>query len=255
MTDPLPLANPVRLDDLIGAIKKAYPGALDQLSGAVLVADHLGDLADHLIGHFVDQARHSGASWTEIGRSMGVSKQAAQKRFVSKGPGEPPGPTARDGFSRFTQQARNAVVAAQNEARAAGNDHICPAHLLLGLLSEPAALAAQAILAQGVPLATVQAAAQTALPPRAGQVPDLVPFNPRSKKALNLSFREALRMGASDVGTEHILLALLELDDGEGVLAGLGVGKAAVEATITSAMAAGTGAGDGPDGQEAPESA
>jgi hypothetical protein len=255
MTQPLPLANPVRLDDLIEAIKKASPDALDQLSGAVLVADHLGDLADHLIGHFVDQARRSGASWTDIGRSMGVSKQAAQKRFVGKGQVEPPGLTARDGFSRFTQQARNAVVAAQNEARAAGNDLICPAHLLLGLLSEPAALAVQAIVAQGVPVAKVQAAARAALPPRARQVPDLVPFDTRSKKALNLTFREALRLGAADVGTEHILLALLELDDGGGMLAGLGVGKAAVEAAITAAAAPSATAHDGPDGQGAPESA
>ncbi len=247
MATPLPLTNPVRLDDLIEAIKKAYPGALDQLSGAVLVADHLGDLADHLIGHFVDQARRSGASWTEIGRSMGVSKQAAQKRFVSKGPGEPPGLDSRDGFSRFTQRARNAVVAAQNEARAAGNDLVCPEHLLLGLLAEPEGLAAQAIMAQGVPLATVREAARAALPPAAGQVPDLVPFDGRSKKAIELTFREALRLGHNYVGTEHILLALLELDDGGGVLAGLGVGKAVAEATIADAVAASAAAPDGQD--------
>lgn len=34
-------------------------------------------------------------------------------------------------------------MAAQNEAHAAGNDQICPEHLLLGLLSEPDALAAR----------------------------------------------------------------------------------------------------------------
>ena len=61
-----------------------HTDALDQLTDAVLAADHLGEVADHLIGHFVDQARRSGASWTDIGRSMGVSKQAAQKRFVPK---------------------------------------------------------------------------------------------------------------------------------------------------------------------------
>jgi hypothetical protein len=63
-----------------------HTDVLDRLSDAVIAADHLGDVADHLIGHFVDQARRSGASWTDIGRSMGVSKQAAQKRFVAKGP-------------------------------------------------------------------------------------------------------------------------------------------------------------------------
>src|SRR6188768_2570877 len=93
-----PISRTVRLDDLIEAIKKTHPAALDQLTDAVLAADHLGDVADHLIGHFVDQARRSGASWTEIGRSMGVTKQAAQKRFVAKG--EAPDLDASQGFSR-----------------------------------------------------------------------------------------------------------------------------------------------------------
>ncbi len=88
MTDPVRMTNPVRLDDLIDAIKKVHTDALDQLSDAVIAADHLGDVADHLIGHFVDQARRSGASWTDIGRSMGVTKQAAQKRFVPKAPSD-----------------------------------------------------------------------------------------------------------------------------------------------------------------------
>src|SRR4029077_1984928 len=82
VTDAVRMTYPVRLDDLIEAIRKVHAEVLDQLSDAVIAADHLGDVADHLIGHFVDQARRSGASWTEIGRSMGVTRQAAQKRFV-----------------------------------------------------------------------------------------------------------------------------------------------------------------------------
>src|SRR3954465_8558786 len=119
MSDPLRITNPVRLDDLIEAIKKVHSGALEQLSDAVIVADHLGEVADHLIGHFVDQARRSGASWTDIGRSMGVSKQAAQKRFVPKGGTESPAVYRNQGFGRFTTAARNVVMTAQNEARAA----------------------------------------------------------------------------------------------------------------------------------------
>src|SRR3954463_16379813 len=107
MVNPVRMTNPVRLDDLIEAIKKAHSDALEQLSGAVIVADHIGELADHLIGHFVDQARRSGASWTDIGRSMGVSKQAAQKRFVPKTPSEPSGMDPGGGFGRFTDRARN----------------------------------------------------------------------------------------------------------------------------------------------------
>jgi hypothetical protein len=230
------MQNPVRLDDLIDAITKVHSDALEQLSDAVLAAEHLGDVADHLIGHFVDQARRSGASWTDIGRSMGVTKQAAQKRFVPKRPGEPSDLDPSQGFTRFTPRARNVVMAAQNEAREAGNDQIRPEHLVLGLLAEPDALAAQSIIAQGVALDAVRQAVVAVLPPANGDLPELIPFDPGAKKALELTFREALRMGHNYVGTEHLLLALLELEDGAGVLADLGVDKTAAEAHITEAV-------------------
>jgi hypothetical protein len=236
MTPTQPISDSVRLDDLIEAIKKTHSTALDQLTGAVLTADHLGDVADHLIGHFVDQARRSGASWTEIGQSMGVTKQAAQKRFVAKG--EAPDLDASQGFSRFTDRARKVVVAAQEEARARGNNQINVAHLLLGLVMDPAALGARAIVAQGVSLDAVQQTATATLPAAADSVPALIPFDAHAKKALELTFREALRMNHNHVGTEHILLAILELEDGTGVLAGLGVDKATAEASITAALAA-----------------
>ncbi len=105
MTSPVPMTGRIRLDDLIDAITGVHADPLDQLTDAMLAAAHLGDLADHLIGHFVDQARRSGASWTDIGRSMGVTKQAARKRFVPKdgpartltraSPGSPCGPATR----------------------------------------------------------------------------------------------------------------------------------------------------------------
>jgi hypothetical protein len=238
MTEPVPVAGSIRLDDLIETIKKVHPDALDQLSSAVLAADHLGEVADHLIGHFVDQARRSGASWTEIGRSMGVSKQAAQKRFVPKDLGEPSDPDPSQGFSRFTPRARNVVVTAQNEARAAGNAEITPAHLVLGLLAQPEGLAARAITGRGLTLDAVRAAATATLPPAAGELPALVPFDARAKKALELTFREALRLGHNYVGTEHILLALLEQEGGDGPLSELGLDKASTEAALLAALAA-----------------
>jgi hypothetical protein len=236
MTTAEPIATSIRLDDLIEAIKKTHPGALDQLTGAVQAADHLGDVADHLIGHFVDQARRSGASWTEIGRSMGVTKQAAQKRFVGKG--EAPDLDASQGFSRFTHRARKVIVTAQEEARAMNNSQIGVAHLVLGLVADPTALGARAVAAQGVSLDAVRQTATATLPAAADSVPALIPFDAHAKKVLELTFREALRMNYNHVGTEHILLALLELEDGTGVLAGLGVDKAAAETFITATLAA-----------------
>ncbi|EEP73634.1 conserved hypothetical protein [Micromonospora sp. ATCC 39149] len=236
MTTPVQLPSSVRLDDLITAIKKARPDALDQLADAVVVADHLGDVADHLIGHFVDQARRSGASWTEIGRSMGVSKQAAQKRSAAKAETAATlDPSA--GFGRFTPRARTVVLASQEEARAAGNAEITPGHLALGLLAEPEGLGAASIVARGIPLERVREAVTGTLPAKVDQVPDLIPFDARAKKVLELTFREALRMGHDHVGTEHILLALLEEEGGDGVLGGLGLEKGAVESAVEAALA------------------
>ncbi|WP_129843625.1 Clp protease N-terminal domain-containing protein [Streptomyces sp. RFCAC02] len=234
---PTTLATTVRLDDLIDAIKKVHPDVLDQLSDAVLAADHLGELSDHLIGHFVDQARRSGASWSDIGRSMGVTRQAAQKRFVPKESDEP-GIDARDGFQRYTPRAKNVIIAAHNAAKEAGSPHIVPPHLVLGLLSEPAAFAARAIEAQGVTPAAVRDAATEALPAADPDAPDLIPYAADAQKVLKLTFREALRLGHNYIGTEHILLALLEWENGTGVLAGLGVEKAAAETFIAEALAA-----------------
>src|SRR5271156_4835882 len=77
---------PVPLDNLISYVKALHPGGgpLDNVADAFTVSAQLDEQADALIGHFVDQARRSGASWSQIGAAMGVTKQAAQKRFVSR---------------------------------------------------------------------------------------------------------------------------------------------------------------------------
>ncbi|MBF6137983.1 ATP-dependent Clp protease ATP-binding subunit [Nocardia otitidiscaviarum] len=235
------MTHSLRLDDLIDGIKKARPdNVLEQLSDAVVVGGHLDELADHLIGHFVDQARRSGASWTDIGASMGVTKQAAQKRFVPKAPGDPADAATMDpnaGFAKFTPRARAVVVAAQEEARTRGNAEITTAHLLLGLLSEPEGLAVQAIVAKGVSADAVRRVAEGALPePSDADMPALVPFDAQAKKSLELTFRQALRMGHNYIGTEHILLAMLELEDGSGPLSGLGLDKESIEADITALL-------------------
>lgn len=237
MVESTKVQVPVRLDDLIDAIKKVHDDELEQLSDAVVAADSLGDLADHLIGHFVDQARRSGASWTEIGQSMGVSKQAAQKRFVPKGPGgSDSAMDASEGFKRFTPRAKNVVVASQNEAHAAGSAEIAPAHLVLGMLTEKESIGTRFLLSDGRTEQQVHDAAQALLPASDGDSPALIPYDAGSKKVLELTFREALRLGHNYVGTEHVLLAMLEFENGEGLLTNLGLEKNAVEEQLVAAL-------------------
>lgn len=236
MSDPVRISYPIRLDELINAIKTTRPDVLDQLADAVLAAEHLGEIADHLIGHFVDQARRSGASWTDIGKSMGVTKQAAQKRFVPRA--ETATLDLDQGFARFTPRARGAVVAAQNAAHDAGNSEITPDHLLLGVLGDAAALATVLLHLQDVDTEALRAAAREAIAalPVNAEPPQLIPFSGPARKALELTVREALRLGHNYVGTEHQLLALLELEAGDGPLHRCGVDKDGVEADLIKAL-------------------
>ncbi len=235
--------NPVRLDDLIEHVIDQHPDGdpLQHLADAVETSTHLGDVADHLIGHFVDQARRAGASWTEIGQHMGVSKQAAQKRFVPKETlaDELDLPTSGL-FTRFTPRARNVVEHARDEAQRLGHAQVRSEHLILGLLGEPEGLAAKAVEALGAPGDQVREAVVAILGPGEDAAPKRLRFTRGAKKSLQLALREALHLGHNYIGTEHILLGLLrnEGELGSEVLIGLGVTHDRTEETVLAALAA-----------------
>jgi hypothetical protein len=231
---------PSSLDDLIDYTKRQHPDgdALQHLSDAMLASEHVNELADHLIGHFVDQARRAGASWTDIGRAMGVSKQAAQKRFV------PPSDfdltdLGGGAYDRFTDRARRVVKTAHAVARAGQHQEIGSIHLVLGLVAESKGLAARAINAQGVSTEQLQGAAKASLGPASDEpLPDHLPFGSDCKKILQLTLREALRLGHNYIGTEHILLGVLrdEKSAGARTLTSFGVEREPTEKWLLAAL-------------------
>ena len=237
--------QPVRLDDLIEHVLNQHPDGdpLQHLSDAVTTSAHLGEVADHLIGHFVDQARRTGASWTDIGQYMGVTKQAVQKRFVPKETDTDELDMPRSGlFHHFTGRARNVVVQAREEARERGHGRVENGHLILGLLGEPDGLAAKAVVALGTggePVAEAVAAAVAAtLGPPDGRATGRIRFSRNARKTLELALRESLHLGHNYIGTEHLLLGLLrdEEDPGTAVLTGLGVTREAAERWTRAAL-------------------
>jgi len=119
-------------------------------------------------------------------------------------------------FERFTDQARRVVVLAQDQARSLGHDHIGTEHILLGLLSEGEGLAAQALAALEVSLDAARDQVVEIVGEGAGQPSGHIPFTPRTKKVLELSLREAQRLGHDHIGTEHILLGLVRESGGVG---------------------------------------
>ncbi|PII83716.1 NDP-hexose 4-ketoreductase [Leucobacter sp. OLJS4] len=120
-------------------------------------------------------------------------------------------------FERFTDRARRVVVLAQEEAKMLNHNYIGTEHILLGLIHEGEGVAAKALEQLEISLDAVREQVTdiigTGQQPPAGHIP----FTPRAKKVLELSLREALQLGHSYIGTEHILLGLIR--EGEGVAA------------------------------------
>ena len=117
-------------------------------------------------------------------------------------------------FQLFTDRARRAVVLAQEEARSLQHDHIGTEHLLLGLVAEGGGVAARALRDLGADTASMRARLRSEAGPGGEEPENHIPFTPQAKQALELSLRESVRLGHDYIGTEHLLLGLLE--EGEG---------------------------------------
>jgi ATP-dependent Clp protease ATP-binding subunit ClpC len=120
-------------------------------------------------------------------------------------------------FERFTERARRVVVLAQEEARMLNHDYIGTEHILLGLSYEGSGVAARALESLGITQEAVRQQVQeiTELGRRAP--PGHLPFTPEAKKVLQLALREAMKLGHSYIGTEHILLGLIRAGEGPAV--------------------------------------
>jgi ATP-dependent Clp protease ATP-binding subunit ClpC len=117
----------------------------------------------------------------------------------------------------FTDRARRVVVLAQDEARLRNHDYLGTEHLLLGLIREREGVAAKALESLGISLEAVHAQVQEIVGQGQSAPTSHIPFTPRAKKVLELSFREALQLHHDYLGTEHLLLGLIR--EGEGVAA------------------------------------
>jgi len=161
-------------------------------------------------------------------------------------------------FERFSDRARRAVVRAQEEARLLNHDYIGTEHMLLGLLAERGSAAARALDSLNV---TLEAARE--------QVREIVgegsqeqgqrghiPFTPRAKKVLELSLREALNLRSEIIGTEHLLLGLIDEGDGVGaqILDRLGAPAETVRERVVE-LAKTEAAADPPPGEDPPAAA
>jgi ATP-dependent Clp protease ATP-binding subunit ClpA len=120
-------------------------------------------------------------------------------------------------FERFTAHARRSIVMAQEEARRMHHNYIGTEHILLGLLRQPDGLAYGILGEIGVTLDGTREQVMARVGGGKKELKGHIPFTPRAKKTLELSLREALALHNNYIGTEHILLGLIQ--EGEGVAA------------------------------------
>jgi ATP-dependent Clp protease ATP-binding subunit ClpA len=207
----------VDLPALIGEIgRRADSSPLDQIEAALAVSDELQSRADDLVGHFVTHARQAGCSWTEIGRRLGVSKQAARQRFTRPAASAPGDLTEQPMLLACLQAARR-------EAAADGAAEVGTHHQLVGLFEDGAAAAVMEKL--GLRRDRVREAAHALFPaapePRTPSTPgtstaggaELPPESVAAREALAGALSLARRAGCRYAGTEH-LLGALALDPG-----------------------------------------
>src|SRR5260370_3618863 len=119
-------------------------------------------------------------------------------------------------FERFTNQARQVVVLAQEEARRLRHNFIGTEHILLGLLRERDGLAFRVLEGFGMSLDGTRKDVASIVGPGKRELSGHIPFTPRAKKTLELSLREALQLHHGYIDTEHILLGILREGDGVG---------------------------------------
>jgi hypothetical protein len=188
------------LDQLQGEVPPGSP--LERLTVASELADRLHARGDELLDQFVDAARTGGASWSQIGCSLGTSKQAAQQRF-----GALADPAAGQAPFGLTGPGADAMGAAAAEAQSLGHHSIRPEHLVLGLLARPEERAGQVLATLGVTPEAARKRVSERLGVGAPRPTGSLAIAPQTKRLLERARAISLSLGSRCPRTEHILLA------------------------------------------------
>lgn len=210
------------------------PGSpLERLTAAGALAAQLRARGDELLDEFVDAARKSGSSWTEIGCALGTSKQAAQQRFAALAEPPPGAPL------RLRGPAGPALDTAAEQARDLGHHYVRPEHVVIGLVSQSEELAGLALAQLGITFAAARTAVAARLPTAEPRPSGSLGVAPQTKRLLDMARALARSLGHNCPRTEHILLAAVSPklhSPAATVLADCGAGPDQVRDQVTRLM-------------------
>ncbi|HRQ86856.1 MAG TPA: Clp protease N-terminal domain-containing protein, partial [Candidatus Saccharibacteria bacterium] len=136
-------------------------------------------------------------------------------------------------FERFTNEARQAIVRGDLEARKLQHNYLGTEHLLLGLAMGDGDVASLALTQLGISADAVREGIEQIVG-RGEVATGHVPFTPRAKAVMEGSLREALQLGTNFINPEHLLLGIIREDKNFGaqVIAHLGVSLEDVHSKI-----------------------
>jgi hypothetical protein len=118
-------------------------------------------------------------------------------------------------WQRFTERARRVVFFAQEEAARLGGNHVGTEHLLLGLIRESDSFAAQVLIEKmGIAVDRIRSEIARKVAPGHGNLGQDMQLTPQSKRVIDLAGEEAVALGNNYIGTEHLLLGLIRLEEG-----------------------------------------
>jgi hypothetical protein len=204
--------------------------------------------------HTIRRLHGAGGSLREIADELGLSHQRVHQIVDVTGsePGFPqplfPPFLGRRGrrkggtqfFERFSDEARQVVVLAQEEAQSLGHNYVGTEHLLLGLLLLGEGAAADALRTLGLTHEAAREQVIATIGVGSEPVTGRLPFTPRSKKALEFSLREKTARGARCIEPEHLLLVLAREPEtvSAQVLTALGATEESLRAAVEKRLAA-----------------
>ena len=199
------------LDGLIAEVDRTCTSSdwVDRLATAADIANRLQTLGDNLIEEFVEHCRFTGRSWADIGAALGVTRQAAQQKFLS--------PHREYDSSEFSKELSAAMVQMKQAAVQRRHNYIGTEHLLLGLLSADNTAAA-ALRACGTDPGHLQTAIDSMLSVGASQAAERIAWTPYARRAIATAKELASQAGdAGPMSCFELLVGLLRL--GRGVAA------------------------------------
>jgi ATP-dependent Clp protease ATP-binding subunit ClpA len=206
---------------------------------------------DHILLAIVQQADGTAAA---LLTSLGVSLQRIRGNLLHKIDGTEP----RDAIAislpapdlRPKIKPNSIVFLAQEEARRLGHNFCGTEQILLGLLRDKTCIAAKALRSKGVTLRAARLEVEKIIGQGRGFVAVEIPFTPRAKRVLELSWQAARELGHNYIGSEHLLLGLIEEGDGVSarVLEKLGVDSQDLKEGVLGLIArSGPGSTERPD--------